>query len=173
MNKLEQRQRSYHCGMRRGPLFYLLMVVLVLRGLMGTAMAAGMLPMQHGPATAVVQAAAADHHVQHGHAFASDAAQAAGHGNMPAGMHADGHGATTGAHQGCDGSTPASISAGAGCATHNQHANCTACEICHSALLEPPAMLAAPLPLTAGAAPAAATPFDSATAALAIKPPIA
>lgn len=152
--------------MRRGPLFYLLMVVLVLRGLMGTAMAAGMLPMQHGPAVAV-QAEAADHHVQHGHASPTDAA--AGHGNLHAGMHGDDHGATSVAPLACDGATPGST----GCATHNQHANCTACEICHTALMEPPAMPAAPLPLVAGAAPAAATPFDSATAALAIKPPIA
>lgn len=144
--------------MRRGPLFYLLMVVLVLRGLMGTAMAAGMLPMQHAPA-AVVQAAAADHHGQHDHASTTDAAHAAGHGSMHGG-------GTDAAALACDSSAP-------GCATHNQHANCTACEICHTALMEPPAMPAAPLPLLAGAAPAAATPFDSATAALAIKPPIA
>ena len=146
--------------MRRGPLFYLLMVVLVLRGLMGTAMAAGMLPMQQGPA-AVVQAAAADHHGRHDHASTTDATHAAGHGS--------GQGGTDAAPPACDGSTPGS----ANCATHNQHANCTACEICHTALMEPPAMPAAPLPLLAGAAPAAATPFDSATAALAIKPPIA
>lgn len=146
--------------MLRGPLFYLLMVVLVLRGLMGTAMAAGMLPMQHGPA-AVVQAAAADHHGQHDHTSTTDAAHAAGHGS--------GHGGTDAAPPACDVSAPGS----ANCATHNQHANCTACEICHTALMEPPAMPAAPLPLLAGAAPAAATPFDSATAALAIKPPIA
>lgn len=146
--------------MRRGPLFYLLMVVLVLRGLMGTAMAAGMLPMQHGPG-AVVQAAAADHHGQHEHAAPSEASHAGEHG-----VH---HGNTEATPMACDGSTPGS----ANCATHNQHANCTACEICHTALMEPPAMPTAPLPLLAGAAPAAATPFDSATAALAIKPPIA
>jgi hypothetical protein len=147
--------------MRRGPLFYLLMVVLVLRGLMGTAMAAGMLPMQHAPA-AVVPAAAADHHGQHGHASTTDAAHTADHG----GMHGGGHGSTDAVALACDSSAP-------GCATHSQHANCTACEICHTALMEPPAMPAAPLQLLAGAAPAAATPFDSATAALAIKPPIA
>jgi hypothetical protein len=144
--------------MRRGPLFYLLMVVLVLRGLMGTAMAAGMVPMQHGPAP-VVQAAPADHHGGHGQAA------------TPATDHAQhtGHGAPEAASLACQGAT----SDGTGCATHSQHANCTACEICHSALLEPPALPAAPLPLAAGAAAAAATPFDSATAALAIKPPIA
>lgn len=148
--------------MRRGPLFYLLMVVLVLRGLVGTAMAAGMaLPMQHGPAAAVQAAPAEVHHhvpAQHDHAAAHSPAD---------GMHGEHHhGAAEALPQGCDGST-------SGCATHNQHANCTACEICHTALMEPPAMPAAPQPLLAGAAPAAATPFDSATAALAIKPPIA
>ncbi|CAN7421769.1 hypothetical protein LJR118_002731 [Acidovorax sp. LjRoot118] len=150
--------------MRRGPLFYLLMVVLVFRGLVGTAMAAGMLPMQHGPA-AIAPAAVADHHGQHGHASATDAAHTADHGST----HGGGHGGTDAGALACDGSAPTST----GCATHSQHANCTACEICHTALMEPPAMPAAPLPLAAGAAPAAATPFDSATAALAIKPPIA
>lgn len=150
--------------MRRGPLFYLLMVVLVLRGLVGTAMAAGMLPMQHAPA-AVAQVAAADHHGQHEHASTTDAAHTADHGSL----HGGGHGGTDVAALACDGSAPAST----GCATHSQHANCTACEICHTALMEPPAMPAAPLPLLGGAPPAAATPFDSATAALAIKPPIA
>lgn len=152
--------------MRRGPLFYVLMVVLVLRGLMGTAMAAGMLPMQHPAPAAVAQAAAADqHHGQHGdHASASYGVHhATAHGSMQGGGD---HGTTDAAQLACDGS-------GTGCATHSQHANCTACEICHSALLEPLAMPAAPLPLLAGTAPAAATPFDSATAALAIKPPIA
>ncbi|EJE51740.1 hypothetical protein PMI14_03602 [Acidovorax sp. CF316] len=152
--------------MRRGPLFYLLMVVLVLRGLVGTAMAAGMVPMQHPAPAAVAQAAAADHHGQHDHAAAGEAAHAGDHGSSMQGGH---HAATEAATLACDGSTPGST----GCATHHQHANCTACEICHTALMEPPAMPAAPLPLVAGAAPAAATPFDSATAALAIKPPIA
>ncbi|MES2609196.1 MAG: hypothetical protein V4679_03095 [Pseudomonadota bacterium] len=153
--------------MRRGPLFYLLMVVLVLRGLVGTAMAAGMVPMQHPAPAAVAQApVAAQHHGQHDdHASATDADHAAGHGSMHGGQHAPSDAASLA----CDGSAPGST----GCAAHSQHANCTACEICHTALMEPPAMPAAPLPLLAGAAPASATPFDSATAALAIKPPIA
>lgn len=152
--------------MRRGPLFYVLMVVLVLRGLVGTAMAAGMVPMQHPAPAAMVQATVADHHHgQHDHATAPDAVHAPDHGSMHGGDHA----AADAAALACDGTTPGST----GCATHSQHANCTACEICHTALMEPPAMPAAPLPLAAGAAPAAATPFDSATAALAIKPPIA
>lgn len=144
--------------MRRGPLFYLLMVVLVLRGLVGTAMAAGMGPMQHPAPAPVAQTALADHHGQHGdHAAAADA-----------GTHAD-HAAADAPLQACDGSAPGN----AGCATHSQHANCTACEICHTALMEPPALPAGLPRLAAGTAPAAATPFDSATAALAIKPPIA
>ena len=150
--------------MRRGFLFYLLMGVLVLRGLVGTAMAAGMVPMQHHAPAATVQAPAVDdhHHGQHDHAAAATGAH---HGSLHGGTDASGHAAPLA----CDGSTAAS----AGCATHNQHANCTACEICHTALMEPPALPAAPLPVAASAAAAAATPFDSATAALAIKPPIA
>lgn len=149
--------------MRRGPLFYLLMVVLVLRGLMGTAMAAGPLPMQHPAAPTAVAQAAASH--THDHLAQPGTEHAAGHAT-PAG----------GSHPGATGAAPPTCEAGhhsAGCATHSQHANCTACEICHSALLEPPAMPAAREVLATGAAPAAATPFDSATAALAIKPPIA
>ncbi len=154
--------------MRRGLLFYVLMVVLVLRGLMGTAMAAGALPMQHAPAPTAAAAHHHDHLAEPDTAHTTDHGAAADHG-LHAAMANGSHGATGTALQTCGASHDDST----GCATHNQHANCTACEICHSALLEPPAMPAAREALATGAAPAATTPFDSATAALAIKPPIA
>ena len=172
--------------MRRG-LSLLLMVVLVLRGLTGTAMAAGVLPP--------LQSSAAPHsHIQ------ADTARAAPH--TPAEAH-QAPSATHGAHHGslplpestatepeaehdhhdhdhdhalaapaadvaaCDG-------ASTGCAAHDHHASaCSACEICHSAMLDVPAALTPahqpPGPLRA----LSAAPFDSAPAALVIKPPIA
>ncbi len=144
--------------MRRG-FFFLLMVVLVLRGLTGTAMAAGIVAplLPAGPAqhTAVHQPvvegmAPADAHAHHG----SPAAE-------PALDHSASHAAACQDH-------------GAGCPTHGDHdhhsASCSACEICHSAMLGLPASLTpAPLALL----PLASAQFDSAPAALAIKPPIA
>lgn len=125
--------------MRRG-LYILMMVVLVLRGLTGTAMAAGVLP----PLTPV-EAPHAQHQAQE-----------------PSHHHDE---ATTTAA--CDGST-------AGCEAHEHHtAACSACEICHSAMLDAPA---APTPgrLSPGLQqPLTTAQFDSAPVALAIKPPIA
>lgn len=178
--------------MRRG-LSLLLMVVLVLRGLTGTAMAAGVLPplqpaaaphshqqadtargAAHAPAearqapsaghgahqgslepaesTAVEPATDHDHHDHdHDHARATPAA-----GDVVAGDAAA-----------CDGTST-------GCAAHDHHASaCSACEICHSAMLDVPAALTPahepPGPLRT----LSAAQFDSAPAALAIKPPIA
>ena len=179
--------------MRRG-LSLLLMVVLVLRGLTGTAMAAGVLPPLQPPA-------APHSHIQ------ADTARAAPH--TPAEAHqapTAAHGAHSahGTHHGSPPppestttepeadhdhhdhdhdhalAAPAAADAAAcngastGCAAHDHHASaCSACEICHSAMLDVPAALTPahqpPGPLRAlGAAP-----FDSAPAALAIKPPIA
>ena len=177
--------------MRRG-LSLLLMVVLVLRGLTGTAMAAGVLPPLQSPAA------------PHSHSQADTARAAASHTpaeahqapSAPHGAHGSHHGsppppestatepeaehdhhdhdhdhalaapAATDAVA-CDGSST-------GCAAHEHHASaCSACEICHSAMLDVPAALIPvhqpPGPLRA----LSAAPFDSAPAALAIKPPIA
>ena len=179
--------------MRRG-LSLLLMVVLVLRGLTGTAMAAGVLPPLQPPA-------APHSHIQ------ADTARAAPH--TPAEAHqapSAAHGAHSahGTHHGSPPppestatepeadhdhhdhdhdhalAAPAAADAAAcngastGCAAHDHHASaCSACEICHSAMLDVPAALTPahqpPGPLRA----LSAAPFDSAPAALAIKPPIA
>ena len=183
----------YHSRMRRG-LSLLLMVVLVLRGLTGTAMAAGVLPPLQPPA-------APHSHIQ------ADTARAAPH--TPAEAHqapTAAHGAHSahGTHHGSPPppestatepeadhdhhdhdhdhalAAPAAADAAAcngastGCAAHDHHASaCSACEICHSAMLDVPAALTLahqpPGPLRA----LSAAPFDSAPAALAIKPPIA
>jgi len=137
--------------MRRS-LYFVLMVVLVLRGLTGTAMAAGILP-----------ATGAAHH---------QASVAEEHGGGHHGAHAgtalpeDGP-----AHAvGCDDAASTT-----GCAAHEHHAStCSACEICHSAMLDaPPAPAQAPVLATGAGLPAASARFESALAAPAIKPPIA
>ena len=167
--------------MRRG-FFFLLMVVLVLRGLTGTAMAAGIVapllpagPVQHTAAhQPVAEGMAHDHSHAHDHsatlAKAEDLAPADAHAHHgspaaePAIDHSASHAAACQDH-------------GTGCPTHSDHdhhsASCSACEICHSAMLDVPATLIPshrpPGPLRA----LTAAQFDSAPAALAIKPPIA
>jgi len=130
--------------MRRS-LYFVLMVVLVLRGLTGTAMAAGILP-----------AAGAAHHQ----------AVAAEHGGSHHALPKDDYAHASSA---CDDSSAT------GCAAHEHHAStCTACEICHSAMLDaPPAPAQAPIVATGSERPATSARFESALAAPAIKPPIA
>ena len=168
--------------MRRG-FFFLLMVVLVLRGLTGTAMAAGIVAplLPAGPAqhTAVHQLVAEGmaHDYSHPHDHSATLAQAED--SAPAGAHA--HHGSQAAEPAIDHTTASHAAAcqdhGTGCPTHSDHehhsASCSACEICHSAMLGLPASLT-PASLPAGALlPLASAQFDSALAALAIKPPIA
>ena len=128
----------------------MLMVVLVLRGLMGTAMAAGVLPML--PAASSAASASAGHgsdHTEHGMSSAQQA--------------------QTAVQPTCHGILPDSAQ---GCEVHSHPAACSACDICHSAMLTPPgADLHAPPP-TSAVQPTATAPFASALAAQAIKPPI-
>ncbi|KQR55423.1 hypothetical protein [Acidovorax sp. Leaf160] len=157
--------------MRRGPCILLLLIVLMtLRGLVGPAMAAGM-AMPHAPALQTAAAALlADEGVQH-----------AGHGH---GSHGEHDVAAVGAHPDASGgqhcreaaSAEASLAlphsadcSGSGAAAH---ANCADCEICHTAVLVDVPAAAPPPGREADRAPAAATRFASAGAALAIKPPI-
>lgn len=129
--------------MRRG-LFVFLMMVLVLRGLTGTAMAAGLVPP-----LAPLEAPHAQM-LDHGHGEAASAA----------------HTPLAAAAQCTESSDH--------CAQPGHHASaCSACEICHSAMLTPPAPPAQATPPAGHARPLASAPFDSAPAALAIKPPIA
>ena len=167
--------------MRRG-FFFLLMVVLVLRGLTGTAMAAGIVAplLPAGPAqhTGAHRPMAEGMGHDHSHVLDHSATLAQAEGVAPADAHAH-HGAPA-AEPGID--HTASHSAAwqdpdAGCKSGDDHdhhsASCSACEICHSAMLGLPASLT-PTPLPAGALlPLASAQFDSAPAALAIKPPIA
>ncbi len=152
--------------MRRG-MFLFLIVLMALRGLAGNAMAAGMLPA----AGAAMHAA---------HASAGPPA-----GTPPAhGVHAEAPPSDAAALPPCHGEAAAPSSAaaeaphgGTGDASshtgHHAHdGGCSACGICHSAMLTPAladptrtALPRAPLPL-------AERRFASALAAQAIKPPI-
>lgn len=161
--------------MRRG-LYCVLMVLMVLRGFAGTAMAAGVLPPLQPTGVAHVQdhphrqapTEAYAHTHEHGIHQATKPLEA----QSPGGDHTIGqpdddptaHSLTASS---CDGSP-------AGCAAHEHHsAACSACEICHSAMLDAPtALTPAPLP-TGPQLPLTSAQFDSALAALAIKPPIA
>lgn len=176
--------------MRRG-LSLLLMVVLVLRGLTGTAMAAGVLPPLQPAAAAHSHIQADTAHAAHHTSAEAHQTPAATSGAQPSGPqlpestaaepetdhdhhdhHDHDHDHASAVPAGvdvaaCDGSST-------GCAAHDHHASaCSACEICHSAMLDVPAALTPahqpPCPLRA----LSAAQFDSAPAALAIKPPIA
>ena len=166
-----------------------LMLLLVLRGLLGTAMAAGMLPVlpASGPAHS---AEAAQPLLQLHPAHSPDSPGNAGSPVLtataaaPLGMvvhtlhaaAANPHGMApehaSGMHPPCAGAAPAACDG-----TSPDHAHsplCSACEICHSALLAPPPPAAVPHGVSAGQVQAGASDrFASAAAALAIKPPIA
>jgi len=142
--------------MRRG-LYFVLMVVLVLRGLTGTAMAAGVLP----PLLANGMAPQHQGHPQHQHH--SDAPVVAAEAGADHATHHD----LQAMHAPCEGETPV-------CDSHAHHsATCSACEICHSAMLDTPDRSTLTPSQPGTLLPLAATQFDSAPAALAIKPPIA
>ncbi len=157
--------------MRRG-FYFVLMVVLVLRGLTGTAMAAGVLPP--------LQPAEAQHMQAHSHLAAMESADA----TVPihrldlAAQAHNGNGtpdhppplaiqATAAAEPACDGHPPE-------CDAHSHHsATCSACEICHSAMLSATAPKACAHSSRGAELPTASARFDSAPAALSFKPPIA
>ena len=140
----------------------LLMLLLVLRGLVGTAMAAGMVPVllpADGPPQPMMQSVQQQAHSVH-QAHASDALAAA--------TQAPDQGTT---HTPC--ADPASGPCG-DAATHAHSPLCSACEICHSVLLVPPLWGSnLPRPVASEVQPGATARFASAAAALAIKPPIA
>lgn len=161
--------------MRRG-LYFVLMVVLVLRGLTGTAMAAGVLPQlltfgldqQHQTQTHTQMHDPIQDELQGGHAAAAVSASGLLGSADPA--HANHHDAHT-VQSPCD---DANAQDGADCAAHDQHsATCSACEICHSAMLDTPSRMTLAFSPVGNSLPLAAAPFDSAPAALVIKPPIA
>ena len=151
----------YHLPMRR-ILSLALVVMLVLRGLMGTAMAAGVVPPLPIQSVQTVQKAAPATPTAHASAIA-------GHPGHPGhALHAtlgDDHHATgpVNCHE-----TPTSE-----CGPHEHSPSCADCDICHSAMLAPPALPAPPLHLRGAVRSADSVPFASVQAARTIKPPIA
>jgi hypothetical protein len=148
--------------MRRG-LFFILMVVLVLRGLTGTAMAAGLLPPLTLTAAHPEQA-----HSDHRHGDAFVAAAAADNSSHHLGTHAASPVyEPSAAVAWCEGATNP-------CDPDEHHmSSCPACEICHSAMLTLSVPLAQAAIPVGHSRPLACAPFHSALAALTIKPPIA
>ncbi|WP_019700055.1 hypothetical protein [Paracidovorax oryzae] len=174
--------------MRRRLVFFALIVLMALRGLVGPAMAAQMAGMPHAgsavPAHAehgahgadANSAAVQDGWAQHGHGTATGnaaehAPQAmahAGHGFAsldPATIASNCHGESA-AHE----QLPSACSAASG--DHAAHAACADCEICHTVVMAPPAPAAGAASHGAGPRVPAAVRFASALPAQATKPPI-
>ena len=158
---------GYHSRMRR-VLSFALVVLLVLRGLLGTAMAEGLAPVQPAKAAHVAQGA-----LQAGQSLQTPAMAAhftPGHAMSGHTVHADGAAPV-------DAESRANASACDGVASsacHHEHsASCPDCDICHSAMLALPAMPTRSLRVTGAVRPANAVPFASVPAARTIKPPIA
>jgi Zn finger protein HypA/HybF involved in hydrogenase expression len=155
---------GYHSQMRR-VLSFALVVLLVLRGLMGTAMAEGLAPAQPAKIARVAEVTLQSGHslkapaVQHSapsHTLSEHAAHA--HSAAPADMETHAAACEDGTSNAC---------------SHEHSASCPDCDICHSAMLALPAMPTRSLRVTGAVRPAEAVPFASVPAARTIKPPIA
>ncbi len=143
--------------MRRSFSFVLVML-LVLRGLLGDAMAMGVAPVAlptaplHQQAAMAAEQGVVSHHQGHAGTHSADAATTAAIATTSA---CTAEGAADSPHCG-----------------HESGPTCSACGICHSALFAMSALLQ-PLALQPVALQSVGhTPFASAAAALAIKPPI-
>ncbi len=144
----------------RRTLSLLLIVFLVLRGLVGTAMAAGMLPPVAVAHSQAMAAQPSDHHGAMDHA----ATQAAHCGDSEEG---EGHD-----HTHCASATASTPPPTSTCAD-GHGSTCTVCELCHATMVLPAAPPAAQGPApTAAIARTVRTPAN-APVALAHKPPIA
>ena len=148
----------YHLPMRR-ILSLALVVMLVLRGLMGTAMAAGVVPPLPIQSVQTVQKAAPATPTAHASAIAGHPGHAL-HATLGDDHHAA---APVNCHD-----APTSE-----CGPHEHSPSCADCDICHSAMLAPPALPAPPLHLRGAVRSADSVPFASVQAARTIKPPIA
>ena len=154
----------------RRPLSIVLVLLLVLRGLLGDAMAMGAAPVMGVPAPAV--ALASDSALHH---HAPEIAQSPdSHERHPA--HATEQPShpshTSHAEHSADCSPQAGSPAGGGCGEHEHGPSCTLCGICHSALFTPGQIDSdGPAP-AAALRPRGSARFASAAKLQAIKPPI-
>lgn len=142
-----------------------LMLLLVLRGLLGTAMAAGMVSAL--PAGGLEQQANLVQPRLHP-SHCADSAAAVVPGLVVTAEHS-----TDSQNDGMHAQCPDQATGPCGTSAHTHGPLCSACEICHSAMLVPPQLNTPPHPGAAEVRPGATAPFASAAAALAIKPPIA
>ena len=165
----------------RRPLSIVLVLLLVLRGLLGDAMAMGAAPVMSAlaPAAASVPAlasASALHH--HAPEVAQDIAQEITHSpDSPEphhAAHAADHGPDHASHAehsaGC--APQASGHPGGSCGEHEHGPSCTLCGICHSALFTPGQIGSDGTAPAAALRPQGSTRFVSAAKLQAIKPPI-
>ncbi len=148
--------------MRRHLVFFALIVLMALRGLVGPAMAAQMAGVPHGGSAPSVQTEHADHaaHAQHPTAHA-------GHAPSP-----DPIATTANCHGESAGTASPLPACGAAGGTHAAHAACADCEICHTVVMAPPAPALGAASHGAGPRVPAAVRFASALPAQATKPPI-
>ncbi|RYF27276.1 MAG: hypothetical protein EOO33_04980 [Comamonadaceae bacterium] len=168
--------------MRRG-LFFFLIVLTLLRGLVGPAMATGM-ALPHAAATAAPQESLhpAEHrehrahpvHSNHGdHSQHEQHAMTAEHPSSPHPSHAD-HGAHCQGAQATPtaGTADHASACGEAGTAHTTHTACADCDICHTAVMAPVALRSA-FDARVGAGPDLRTArFASALPAQATKPPI-
>lgn len=168
------RARNALTGSMRCALSLLLMVLLLLRATVGTAMACEVASL---PAPS--QSAAHSQQERAGHETTTAMAPSVAPGLETASIHGDGAYADT-AHTMLP-TAGAALMAPPHCAgfteggTNPGHhaANCTDCEVCHSPMLAVPSVLSPHRQTTLAPLPLRAVPSDSATTALPIKPPIA
>lgn len=178
--------------MRRRLVFFALIVLMALRGLVGPAMAAQMAGVPHAGSAVSAHAEHAGHGAdadpsalqdgwaQHGHGTATGdtaehaphATAHAGHGSASLGPTATATAIAANCHG--DSATHAQLPSACGAASgdHAAHAACADCEICHTVVMAPPPPAAGADSHGAGPRVPAAVRFASALPAQATKPPI-
>ena len=158
----------------------LLMLLLVLRGLVGTAMAAEMVPALPavGPAqqAQLVQQPLHLSHMSHtSHTSHTSQASVGSATVETVGVVVTAEHVMHAQNGGDESHAPCSDPSASPCdgSAHTHGLLCSACEICHSAVLLPLLLNTSPHPGAVEVRPVAMAPFASAAAARAIKPPIA
>lgn len=155
----------------------LLMLLLVLRGLVGTAMAAEMVPALPavGPAQQA-QSLQQPLHLSHtSHTSHTSQASVGSATVETVGVVVTAEHVMHAQNGGDESHAPCSDPSASPCdgSAHTHGLLCSACEICHSAVLLPLLLNTSPHPGAVEVRPVAMAPFASAAAARAIKPPIA
>ncbi|MBJ2140387.1 hypothetical protein JC796_06585 [Delftia acidovorans] len=151
----------------RRPLSIVLVLLLVLRGLLGDAMAMGAAPVMGVPTPAV--ASASDSALHH---HAPEIAQSPDSHERHLAHATEQPSHTSHAEHSADCSSQAGGPAGGSCGEHEHGPSCTLCGICHSALFTPGQIGSDGAAPSAALRPQGSTRFASAAKLQAIKPPI-